>query len=136
MSPKRLSPCLEHGCPNIATARGRCDEHRKERERDRSRRRRAERKAGAPTYDSKRWREFRVAYLRSIGWRCEECGERPADTSKLHVHHIVELRDGGAQFESDNCICYCVSCHNAAHPDRETKPPKPPPEGERRVWGL
>ena len=34
-------PCLEPRCPNPATARGRCDEHRKPIERERSRARRA-----------------------------------------------------------------------------------------------
>ena len=32
------SPCLETGCPSFATARGRCDEHRRELKRERSRR--------------------------------------------------------------------------------------------------
>ena len=47
--------CLEPRCPNPATARGRCDHHRKAREADRSRARRADAKERNRMYARKRW---------------------------------------------------------------------------------
>src|SRR5215207_8086776 len=57
LTPIRL--CLEARCPNPATARGRCDAHRKTLERDRSRARRADARERNRMYASKRWALFR-----------------------------------------------------------------------------
>ena len=59
----RLMPirlCLEPRCPNPATARGRCDEHRKPIERERSRARRA---ATNGVYKRRKWELTRRAVL-------------------------------------------------------------------------
>lgn len=131
---KPVRPCAEPGCPNVQAAT-RCPEHEREHRAsyDRTSRRRRDRARGGPTYDSKAWRAFRQRIIRERGFRCEECGESYlSDTSALHVHHVHELRDGGAKFDPDNCRVLCRSCHNAAHGKRERRDDEDPPE--RRGW--
>ena len=57
------------------------------------------------------WRKYRAWYLmrHPLCMRCEKKGIlRPA----VHVHHIVSLRDGGAQYDEANCEALCQQCHN------------------------
>jgi hypothetical protein len=76
--------CNEPRCGNQATARGRCDEHRKSYERERSSERRAD--SHKPFYDTKRWAVARRHQL-FTNPLCERCG-RVAE----HVHHDPPLR--------------------------------------------
>lgn len=101
-------PCLAPACPELVRSSGYCDRHRSERTAYDRRRGSAARRG----YDST-WRPVRLAYLQRVGWRCERCGARPADTSRLHVHHVVPLRDGGARLNPSNLQALCESCHNA-----------------------
>jgi hypothetical protein len=89
------SPCLEAGCPNFATARGRCDEHRRELERERSRRRRAER--GPRVYGTKKWQMTRMRKLAQDPI-CEACETELA----AEVDHIVPLDPGGDPYAFEN----------------------------------
>jgi hypothetical protein len=41
------------------------------------------------------------------GYKCKVCG----NTSHLHVHHIIPIRDGGGD-EANNLMTLCCRCHN------------------------
>jgi 5-methylcytosine-specific restriction protein A len=98
------SPCLEAGCPNLATARGRCDEHRRERERERSRRRRAER--GPRIYGTKKWQVTRKRKL-AMNPICEACEKELA----VEVDHIVPLGRGGDPYSLEGLSSLCSPRH-------------------------
>ena len=107
MTPIRL--CLEFRCPNPATARGRCDEHRKARETERSRSRRADARDRNRMYASKRWAMFRRAKLNRDPF-CQICDATLAN----EVHHKVAMEDGGAPYSFANVISTCKPCHSRA----------------------
>ena len=79
--------CLERGCPNQATARGRCDEHRRAKERDRSRARREDAAERNRFYARKRWliTARRKRFETPI---CEHCAHELA----TEVHHDPPLK--------------------------------------------
>ena len=106
--PKR--PCLEPGCPNFATARGRCDDHRRTLERDRSRRRRADPDRGkrVQVYHSKRWLVLR----KSVLFEQPICAEPDCTRLATDVDHIVPMSHGGGEFERDNCQGLCAHHHS------------------------
>lgn len=64
---------------------------------------------GEGFYQTTKWREARLEALKRDQFTCHGCGEW--DT-KLHVHHIVPVADGGSRFDLDNLITFCMSCHN------------------------
>jgi 5-methylcytosine-specific restriction protein A len=109
------TPCLEAGCPNIATSRGRCDEHRRELERERSRRRRAER--GPRIHGTKKWQTTRLRKL-AKNPICEACDKELA----VEVDHIVPLNRGGDPYAFENLSSLCSPCHWAktARENRES----------------
>lgn len=104
--------CLEPSCPNVATARGRCDEHRKALERDRSRVRRAEGVERNRFYARKHWRMVRKAKL-CANPLCEL--EHPGCLGIANeVHHQVAMEDGGAEYDMANLVSTCKPCHSRA----------------------
>jgi 5-methylcytosine-specific restriction protein A len=109
VSPTRL--CLESKCPNPATAKGRCDFHRKLQERERSRVRRDEARARNRLYASKHWAMVRRRKL-SLNPICELCDVALA----TEVHHRTALEDGGEKFAAENLVSCCRPCHS-----RETR---------------
>ena len=112
MSPIRM--CLEPRCPNPATARGRCDEHRKALEAQRSRSRRADVRERNRMYARKRWAVTRKAQLFAHPL-CEL--EHPGCLHvATEVHHRVAMEDGGADYALDNLVSTCKPCHS-----RETR---------------
>jgi 5-methylcytosine-specific restriction enzyme A len=95
--PTRL--CLEPRCPNVATARGRCDEHRKAIERERSRRRR---ETTNGVYKRKRWEMVRRFVLR----RDPIC--RVCDSAiSAEVDHVLPLAEGGNPYDSEGLQGIC-----------------------------
>lgn len=106
MSPIRL--CLERGCRNAATGRGRCDGCRGDRERDRSRARRTgERTAEAvKLYHSQRWLNTRRKVL-ARDPICKVCD----DALSEQVDHVVPLSQGGDPYSLENLRGICVPCH-------------------------
>ena len=70
----------------------------------------------------RRWRRVRVAYLRSQGWRCERCKQRPPTASELHAHHIQPLAEGGALYEWSNLEALCEPCHVQHHGGEQVHP--------------
>lgn len=124
------SPCVEPGCREL-TAKGRCGRHQRAHQARYEARRGS---AASRGYDGA-WRRFRLRILRARGWTCEECGRRPADPSRLHVHHQERLADGGARLDPSNVRVLCEACHNALPEHRE----RPRDGGRRRraqarVW--
>lgn len=106
--------CLEPRCPNPATARGRCDDHRKAQEAQRSRARRADARERNRMYARKRWAMVRRAKL-FANPLCEL--EHPGCLGiATEVHHRIAMEDGGAEYEPTNLVSTCKSCHS-----RETR---------------
>jgi 5-methylcytosine-specific restriction endonuclease McrA len=73
-------------------------------------------------YNSKRWKVFRQRILKEHPW-CEHCVRQGkpqsvmgcSDTSagpSQHVHHKVDLADGGAPFDPDNVEALSQRCHS------------------------
>jgi 5-methylcytosine-specific restriction protein A len=112
MSPTRL--CLEPRCRNPVTARGRCDEHRKELERDRSRSRRADARERNRMYARKRWAMTRKAKL-FANPLCELEHDGYLGIAS-EVHHRIAMGDGGAKYDLKNLVSTCKPCHS-----RETR---------------
>jgi 5-methylcytosine-specific restriction enzyme A len=103
--------CMESGCPNEATGRGRCDFHRKQLERDRSRARREDARKRNVMYASKRWWALRRKKLLQNP-ECElGCGRLATE-----VHHRVAMEDGGEAWAMSNLMSTCKPCHS-----RETR---------------
>jgi 5-methylcytosine-specific restriction enzyme A len=114
--PTRL--CLAAKCPNPATAKGRCDFHRKLQERERSRVRRQEGRERNRFYARKHWETVRRRKLFEQPL-CELCDVALA----TEVHHRIALEDGGEEYAPENLVSTCKPCHS-----RETL-------RERRVSG-
>jgi hypothetical protein len=101
--------CNEIGCPNRATARGKCDEHRKAIERERSQQRRADN--NKKFYDRKRWQITRRHQLFTTPL-CERCGNLAE-----HVHHDPTLEQllaaGRNPYDPQVLHSLCKPCHTA-----------------------
>jgi 5-methylcytosine-specific restriction endonuclease McrA len=102
--------CLEAGCPNDATSRGRCDDHRKAIERDRSRRRRADPDRGkaVKVYHSAKWLNTRK-YVLARQPLCI-CGKLAQE-----IDHIIPLSEDGAPYALENLQPMCPGCHRDKH---------------------
>lgn len=59
-------------------------------------------------YQSVEWQRARAIALNRAARACEQCGA----TGRLHVDHVIELRDGGDAFDVRNLRVLCVPCHN------------------------
>jgi 5-methylcytosine-specific restriction endonuclease McrA len=117
--------CAEPGCPNPATAQGRCDEHRKAKERDRSRVRREQARERNRMYARARWAATgrQKLFLNPL---CEL--EHPGCLGIANeVHHEQAMEDGGEKYAMDNLVSTCKPCHS-----RETRREQLRREGEGR----
>jgi 5-methylcytosine-specific restriction enzyme A len=116
MASRPLRPCAKIGCRNLVTS-GYCEEHRKEREQvDHHATRRYDRQRGtsaARGYDNT-WVKFRAIYL-AHNPLCIDCLADNIYEPATEVHHIVELKDGGARLDPDNCAALCKKHHNKRH---------------------
>lgn len=66
-------------------------------------------KAVEPFYASPEWKTFARAIVSQRGRRCEACG---VEGGRLIADHIIERRDGGADFDPLNIQVLCPSCDN------------------------
>ena len=97
-------PCRYPRCPNVIQRGMYCDEHKAEEPRAFGNKR--EQKNSF--YDSKAWRETRLAKLR-MDPVCEQCWKRPATV----VHHKQKLKEHPElAFTYSNLESVCESCHN------------------------
>lgn len=95
-------PCLVPGCPNLATYRGRCQEHARKRDRSIPR-------AGKTVYSTKKWRTTRRAKLTETPiCETEGCARLATD-----VHHRVDLADGGDPYRMGNLEAHCHAHHSS-----------------------
>lgn len=66
-----------------------------------------------PFYESPEWRAFAREIKQQRGYICEDCGKDCTDTPRgLIADHIVERKDGGADFDPLNTCLRCTACHN------------------------
>ena len=56
-----------------------------------------------------RWEATRRALFTSAGWKCQLCG-RPG---RLEAHHRKPLYRGGAEYDQNNLMALCRTCHIA-----------------------
>ncbi|HEY8450600.1 MAG TPA: HNH endonuclease, partial [Bacillota bacterium] len=105
-----------------------CDTHRQQRKREQSRdydRRRGTRQERG--YDANWLKLRRIILAREP--LCRPCREQGRVTPAEHVHHIVPLRAGGTNDES-NLMPVCQACHNRLTAE-ERKQVIPTPSGTR-----
>ena len=104
--PTRL--CLEPRCPNVATANGRCEEHRKQHGRERSARRRTgERTARASRSTTRPSGANAREVVLTRDPICKVCDNALSE----QVDHIEPLSQGGAEYALTNLRGICVPCH-------------------------
>ena len=73
-------------------------------------------KAHAKLFWAKRdWRGVRPLVFKRDNWTCQLCGERfwPEWKGRIEGDHIVEIADGGDEFDMENIQTLCVECHKA-----------------------
>jgi 5-methylcytosine-specific restriction protein A len=99
--------CAEPGCPNPAVYRGRCRDHARATDR-------AIDRAGYHIYRTARWRRTRNRILAQHPI-CEQCDQQLAE----HVHHIIDLADGGSPWAPENLQALCASCHSRQTRNRQ-----------------
>ena len=100
--------CASPRCPSLATYRGKCQRHSRQRERQTNR-------AGKAIYNKAKWKATRKAIL-SESPLCP-CGEIATD-----VHHVVDLADGGDPWDRSNLEALCRSCHSKEGRRRQLEP--------------
>ncbi len=63
-------------------------------------------------YQSAAWRDFASTIKAQRGWQCEDCGrDCTEDRRSLIADHVIERRDGGADFDPLNIRLLCGACH-------------------------
>ena len=84
------------------------------RHKDNERRYNASRPARHGFYASPEWRRERDWY-RARHPLCEECQRQGRVAAADHVHHKVEISQGGAPLDVENLERLCRSCHSRVH---------------------
>ena len=98
--------CRLSGCNRLTRdPSGYCEKHQKG-----HRKAKGDNKKSDPFYSSKRWIKF-TKWYKGQHPLCEMCNEQIS----VITHHLVELKDGGAAFDPDNCQAVCLQCHNKIH---------------------
>ena len=76
----------------------------------------------AEIYNSREWKELRIAKLRSTDGLCEECMKQGIVTSARCVHHIVPIETARTKdemkrlaFDVNNLRALCFACHARIH---------------------
>ena len=76
----------------------------------------------AEIYNSREWKELRIAKLRSTNGLCEECLKQGIITSARCVHHIVPIETARTKdemkrlaFDVNNLRALCFACHARIH---------------------
>ena len=71
-------------------------------------------------YKSQAWKSCRESYLKSVGYKCEDCLARGIETPAVIVHHIEELNPLNiykpeVTLNFDNLKAVCRKCHADEH---------------------
>ena len=76
----------------------------------------------AEIYNSREWKELRIAKLRSTNGLCEECLKDGIVTSARCVHHVVPIETAKTKdemkrlaFDINNLRALCYACHARIH---------------------
>ena len=76
----------------------------------------------AEIYNSREWKELRIAKLRSTKGLCEECMKQGIVTPARCVHHIVPIETARTKdemkrlaFDVNNLRALCFACHAHIH---------------------
>jgi 5-methylcytosine-specific restriction endonuclease McrA len=76
----------------------------------------------ADIYNSREWKELRIAKLRSTDGLCEECLKQGIVTSARCVHHVVPIETARTKdemkrlaFDEHNLMALCFACHAKIH---------------------
>ena len=76
----------------------------------------------AEIYNSREWKELRIAKLRSTNGLCEECLKQGIVTSARCVHHVVPIETARTKdemkrlaFDAHNLMALCFACHARIH---------------------
>lgn len=76
----------------------------------------------AEIYNSREWKELRIAKLRSTNGLCEECMKQGIVTSARCVHHVVPIETARTKdemkrlaFDVNNLRALCFACHARIH---------------------
>lgn len=122
--PRRApSPCRAPQCPNLVyerAAEGYCEGHqdiprarRAKYSRATNANRRADKAQSAldAFYSTPAWRKLSKAH-RAHEPLCRHCAKAGRITPAAVVDHIIERRDGGANYDPSNLQSLCHSCHN------------------------
>jgi 5-methylcytosine-specific restriction protein A len=106
VSPSRaLRPCAVPGCPELVRA-GRCEQHQREEQK----RRDTKTDEARAFYNSRRWRNYRAAYLRKHPL-CATCEAAGQVTPARIVDHVTPMSEGGAPWDPANHQGQCGPCH-------------------------
>ncbi|MEV5770096.1 HNH endonuclease signature motif containing protein [Streptomyces antimycoticus] len=101
------SRCTDPECRELATKRGRCDDHQPIPWAGR------DDKASRYGISSGTWRKLKARVARRDNDCCYMCGaEQPDDPDEQHqLDHIIPIFEGGAVEDLDNLGLACVTCH-------------------------
>ena len=76
----------------------------------------------AEIYNSREWKELRIAKLRSTNGLCEECMKEGIVTAARCVHHVVPIETARTKdemkrlaFDVNNLRALCYACHARIH---------------------
>ena len=76
-------------------------------------------------YNSREWKELRIAKLRSTNGLCEECLKDGIVTAAHAVHHRHPIEDSTSKAEMrkwafmwDNLVSVCDACHAKIHKEQ------------------
>ena len=73
-------------------------------------------------YDTPQWRSKRESILRRDNYQCQECRRYGKLVQAREVHHIKHLDEAPElAFEDSNLVSLCHKCHNAKHPEKESR---------------
>ena len=81
-----------------------------------------QRKDKQDIYNSREWKELRIAKLRSTNGLCEECMKQGIVTPARCVHHIIPIETARTKdemkrlaFDANNLRALCFACHARIH---------------------
>lgn len=89
-------------------------------------------------YSSRRWKETREAYLRSVGGLCELCYRAGKTSPAVIIHHKIPvtpetINDPTVTLSWSNFLAVCRNCHEKLHQGEIEAPLEP---GEIRLKPL
>ena len=117
MPSKALRFCAWHGCSELVSSERFCNTHKpmhEQKEKEKNQRYNQERGSAASQGYDNQWRKVRLAYLR-LHPLCEMCEKEGKIVPAGLVHHIKEIKDGGARLDFSNLMALCDECHEKIH---------------------